>query len=180
VDWNGADSQRTRFRQLLKIREHGGPGTLLDYGCGYGALLAFLRDGGDPVRYVGYDLSPEMVAAADRLHRDDPGSRFTTERDSLAPADYAVASGVFSVKQAVPEEDWWRHVVATLADLAALSRRGFAFNMLTSYSDPPRMRPDLFYADPCRVFDHCKRTYSREVALLHDYGLYEFTVLVRS
>ena len=44
---------------------------------------------------------------------------------------------------------------------------------------PERMRPDLYYADPCRLFDHCKRRYSRHVALLHDYGLYEFTILVR-
>ena len=51
--------------------------------------------------------------------------------------------------------------------------------MLTSYSDPDRMRPDLYYGDPCRLFDHCKRRYSRHVALLHDYGLYEFTILVR-
>jgi len=29
------------------------------------------------------------------------------------------------------------------------------------------------------LFDYCKRTYSRDVALLHDYGLYEFTILVR-
>ena len=43
-----------------------------------------------------------------------------------------------------------------------------------------RMRDDLYYADPGFVFDHCKRRYSRHVALLHDYGLWEFTVLVRS
>jgi hypothetical protein len=41
------------------------------------------------------------------------------------------------------------------------------------------MRPDLYYADPRAIFDHCKRTFSRWVALLHDYGLYEFTILVR-
>jgi hypothetical protein len=51
--------------------------------------------------------------------------------------------------------------------------------MLTSYSDPDRMRSDLYYGDPCLFFDHCKRTYSKQVALLHDYGLYEFTVIVR-
>ena len=29
------------------------------------------------------------------------------------------------------------------------------------------------------MFDLCKRRYSPRVALLHDYPLYEFTVLVR-
>ena len=41
------------------------------------------------------------------------------------------------------------------------------------------MRPDLYYADPCFLFDYCQRRYSRWVAVLHDYGLYEFTIVVR-
>ena len=41
------------------------------------------------------------------------------------------------------------------------------------------MRSDLFYSDPCNLFDICKRKYSRNVALLHDYGLHEFTIIVR-
>lgn len=40
------------------------------------------------------------------------------------------------------------------------------------------MKDYLYYADPCFLFDHCKRNYSDRVALLHDYGLYEFTMLV--
>ena len=41
------------------------------------------------------------------------------------------------------------------------------------------MRPYLYYADPLFLFDYCKKKYSKSVALLHDYGLYEFTILVR-
>jgi hypothetical protein len=53
--------------------------------------------------------------------------------------------------------------------------------MLTSYSDSGRMarRPDLYFADPLFYFDYCKRNFSPDIALLHDYGLYDFTVLVR-
>ena len=42
-----------------------------------------------------------------------------------------------------------------------------------------RHQADLFYADPLHLFDRCKRTYSRFVTLLHDYPLYEFTIIVR-
>jgi hypothetical protein len=59
-----------------------------------------------------------------------------------------------------------------------LSRRGFAFNALTSYSDRDKQRDDLYYADPLHWFDHCKKHYSRYVSLLHDYPLFEFTILV--
>ena len=42
-----------------------------------------------------------------------------------------------------------------------------------------RRRDDLFYADPREVFDLCVRQFSPRVALLHDYPLFEFTVIVR-
>ena len=57
--------------------------------------------------------------------------------------------------------------------------RGFSFNCLTKYSDDTKMKDYLFYADPCQLFDYCKRNFSKQVALLHDYGLYEFTIIVR-
>jgi len=41
------------------------------------------------------------------------------------------------------------------------------------------MKDDLYYADPCYFFDYCKKKFSKNIALLHDYGLYEFTILVR-
>jgi hypothetical protein len=70
-------------------------------------------------------------------------------------------------------------VLETLHKLALLSRRGFAFNALTAHADPDRMRSDLYYADPAELLDYCLRHYSRDVALRHDYPLYEFTVSVR-
>ena len=51
--------------------------------------------------------------------------------------------------------------------------------MLSTYSDPDKRRDDLFYADPGSFFDLCKQRFSPRVALLHDYPLYEFTVIVR-
>ena len=59
------------------------------------------------------------------------------------------------------------------------SSRGFSFNCLTKYSDAEKMMDNLFYADPCDLFDYCKWNFSKQVALLHDYGLYEFTIIVR-
>ena len=59
------------------------------------------------------------------------------------------------------------------------STRGFAFNCLTAYSDADKMRDYLYYASPTWLFDMCKQRYARNVALLHDYGLYEFTLIVR-
>jgi SAM-dependent methyltransferase len=179
ADWNSIESQWLRFEQLLKVCGDTSI-DIVDYGCGYGALVDFLIEGGAAFRYSGYDAAPEMIDAARARHGSDPRCDFHSDRRNVAPRDFAVASGVLYVKQDADREAWWQYVTTVLDDLAALGRRGFAFNMLTSHNDPDRRRPDLFYASPEEVFEHCVRRYSRRVALLHDYPLFEFTILVRT
>ena len=185
VDWNSAASQVLRFDRLLQIVDAPPPGaalleaSLLDVGCGYGALLDTRRERGSPLHYRGFDVSAEMIAAAQARHAGDGHCAFTTDPAALRPATYAVASGIFNVKLHHPVAEWREYVLALLASLDAASARGFAFNMLSTYSDLARRRDTLYYADPSEMFDLCKRRYSARVALLHDYPLYEFTVLVR-
>ncbi len=177
VDWNGADSQHVRFRQLLRVIDDP-HATLGDYGCGYGALLPFARAEGFAGEFRGYDAAPAMVAAATERNAD-PLARFGETVDVLTGCRFVVASGVFNVKQEAGEAEWEEYVFGVLDELHALAPGGFAFNALTSYSDADKMRPHLYYPDPLRLFDRCKRRYSRQVALLHDYGLWEFTIVVR-
>lgn len=179
VDWNSAESQGRRFESLLTLLDRTRPFSINDYGCGYGALVQHLAESGLDFSYHGYDISSEMLGRGRELHAGRPGVRFSGDPAELRPADYTVASGLFNVKLSAHEDEWTAYVLDTIADLAALSRRGFAFNLLTAYSDPERKRGDLYYADPSYFFQHCKESYSRWVALLHDYGLYEFTIVVR-
>lgn len=181
VDWSSGESQRLRFDQLAKIWDGRGDEAIsvLDYGCGYGALVPYLRERGLAFSYTGFDVSPEMAASARQLY-GGPDAVFLTDEASLRQADYAVSSGVFNVKLDTPEEAWQEYVLGMLDRLAPLASRGFAFNVLSRYSDPERRRSDLYYADPLFLFDYCKTRFSKAVALLHDYPLYEFTLLVRT
>ena len=179
ADWNSSESQELRFHELLRICPSDNPFSINDIGCGYGALVPLLEELGKDFTYRGFDISTAMVAQARQTLGETEHWSFTDREDELEPADYAVASGIFNVKLAAQDEDWRRYVLKTLDRLDQLATLGFSFNMLTSYSDPDRMRPDLFYANPAEIFDECKQRYSPHVALLHDYGLWEFTVLVR-
>jgi SAM-dependent methyltransferase len=179
VDWRDEASQRIRFEQLLKLIEPRRDISLLDYGCGYGALCPIAAERVAPRRYVGFDLSNAMIEHARAAFAGRPWAEFTSRREELRPADFVVASGIFNVKLDSPVQTWKEYVFAEIASMAQYARHGFAFNVLTSYSDPDRQRSDLYYADPGEFFDLCKRRYSRNVALLHDYDLYEFTILVR-
>jgi SAM-dependent methyltransferase len=179
ADWNSPESQELRFEQLLKVCDLAKPFSMNDYGCGYGALAEYMTRKGCTFRYCGFDISADMLSKAIELQRGRSGCTFVREDSGLTVMDYTVASGIFNVRLGIGDSEWQDYVTHALGRLSELSEKGFAFNMLTKYSDPERMRPDLYYADPCRVFDQCKTRFSKQVALLHDYGLYEFTVIVR-
>jgi SAM-dependent methyltransferase len=179
VDWKSDEAQEVRFRQLLKICDGEGAFSINDYGCGYGALAHFMAEAGYEFTYCGFDVSERMVALARERNSDPRHWRFVSREADLEPADYTVASGLFGLRFEIDDATWTRYVLETLETLNRLSLRGFSFNMLTRYSDPPRMRPDLYYGDPGFYFDLCKQRFSRNVALLHDYEVYEFTILVR-
>jgi SAM-dependent methyltransferase len=178
VDWNGEESQHLRFKTLLQIvKDPTKPFTLLDYGCGYGSMYGYMQSCFTKFHFTGYDISEAMIHEARKQHPVGP-VLWNTQRDSTV-YDYAVASGIFNVRLKNDDAAWWDYISGELDWLNDHAVKGFAFNMLTSYSDADKKRDYLYYADPMRVFDHCKRKYSKFVALLHDYPLYEFTVLVR-
>ena len=179
VDWNGAESQRLHFEQLLKVLPASGRFSVNDFGCGYGALVDFLKERDLSFSYRGYDLNETMIASARRRYSGLAEVAFVVAERPLESADYGVASGVFTLRLGRSDAQCHADMEASLDALDATSRCGFAFNTLTSYSDADRMQDYLYYPDPCVLFDLCKRRYSRNVALLHDYGLYACTLLVR-
>ena len=120
-----------------------------------------------------------MVEQGRQMHAGKENCRFTSDENELVEMDYSIASGIFNIKLHHTQEEWTRYVLHTLGIMNQLARKGISFNLLTSYSDPEFMRPDLYYADPCFYFDYCKRHFSKNIALLHDYELYDFTILVR-
>jgi len=74
---------------------------------------------------------------------------------------------------------WKEYILETISILNQKSRLGFSFNALTKYSDVEFMKPELYYSDPSWLFDYCKTHFAKNVALLHDYSQYDFTILVK-
>lgn len=182
VDWNSEESQFLRFEQLLKVCSLNQDFSIIDYGCGYGAFLDFLISKKYKFKsYVGYDISSLMIEIAGKknIKNDKAKVFFCNTKSLMQPANFLCASGVFNVKQNIDPQLWESYVTATLKEFSTLSQQGFAFNLLSQYSDSDKMRSDLYYANPCFFFDFCKNNFSKNVSLLHDYDLYEFTILVK-
>ena len=167
-----------RFAQLAQVIT-APTYTINDIGCGYGAMYEFLAPNPALQQYVGIDIAAEMIEAGQRRYANNAQLTFIHGASPVTPATYSVASGIFNVRLQHDDTTWWTYLTNTLDVMHASSTHGFAFNCLTSYSDHDKMRDYLYYADPLAIFDHCKKHYAKDVALLHDYGLYEFTILVR-
>lgn len=179
VGWPDPEAQRVRFDKLAYVIDSArpaGPITVNDWGCGYGAMFRYLDERFTLEGYTGYDISSEMLAAA-RGHVDDPRARWVRGSEVTETADYGFVSGTFNVRMKASDAAWQLYIEDTLRQLAERSRRGFAFNLLTSYVD--WRKDDLFYADPAHFFRFCRENISRYVTLLHDYPLYEWTIVVR-
>ncbi len=179
VDWNSQEGQILRFEQLLKVCDTTHAFSIIDFGCGYGALFDYLQSQRVAVEYYGYDISEAMISQARKLHDRMSHCEFFTDPAHLQTRDYTVLSGIFNVKFQFADSKWKKYMLDTVNQIAATSEKGFAFNALTLYSNPEKRRADLYYADPLFWFDYCKKKFSNRVALLHDYPLYEFTLLIR-
>jgi SAM-dependent methyltransferase len=180
VDWPNTASQYLRFVQLLKIVDLGRPFSLNDFGCGYGALLEFLaiRHCDGLAAYYGTDISPKMVAVARQRWAAIEHATFEVDSRCSRVADYSLASGVFNIRLGHPLALWEAYLESILEDIHASSRLGFAVNFMLPH-DAQSNQNELYRSEPTRWIAFCEKL-GGSVQLLREYGLREFTLLVRT
>jgi len=180
VDWESAPAQELRFVQLLKLCNFAAPVSLNDIGCGWGALLGFLeRRVPGKVDYLGVDLSALMIDEARRTWAGHARAAFVVGGASPRSADYGIASGIFNVKLSQPVELWTAFVQAVLDDMHATSRRGFAVNFLAPLENAMAGAPELYRPAPEIWRGYCESKLGADVEVLANYGMREYTLLVR-
>jgi SAM-dependent methyltransferase len=180
VGWKDPEGQILRFDKLLELitdEDKRRAISVLDYGCGYGAMYEYMVKSGFQInKFYGYDISNVMLEEAkSRI----PVNIWEPRNDSKIQdqADYSFVSGTFNVMFETSKEEWDLFIKEKVKELYNASNKGVAFNVLSSYVD--WKANDLYYADPLYYFDYFKRNLSSYVTLLHDYPLYEWTLLIR-
>lgn len=167
-----------RFDQLFNSFNTKNVVSLNDLGCGYGTVLNYLSEREILLeKYYGYDISRPMLDALNPLQYPKLEiSKFCDSKLSTS-ADYSIACGIFNVKFSEKESVWTEYILSVLENLNKYSQKGFSFNLLSTYVD---FKMDhLYYGDPLFFLDYCKRNFSRYVSLLHDYPLWEWTLVVK-
>lgn len=124
---------------------------------------------------MGYDISEEMLHIA-KEYTNNEVSLICSDRITQE-ADYSITSGIFNAKFSYDDKIWLEYILEILHNMNEMSRKGFSFNMLTNFVD--YKNPNLYYADPNYFFDYVRKNFSKNLILLHDYDLWEWTILVR-
>lgn len=169
VGWTLPNIQIENFQALIEIWDKDPDATGLtinDLGCGYGALFTYIKDmpvmaGG---RYFGVDLNQRMIDAA-KAGITDSRAQFTVGDRLTEVADYTIASGTFTICRNASPIAWLNYVRENLRHLARMSKRGFAFNMLSPHLQPPTK--DMYLGEPTSFLDFCIRELSDKVTLMH-------------
>jgi hypothetical protein len=186
LSYNSVTSQNLRFKilsELFKFEVSDGF-SVHEVGCGLAHMRGYLLERGVGCEYSGSDICHEFIKSNRKKY---PECDFWLQDMSLnlcdicsdaKGKDYYVQSGAFNPIGRTNKEDWERFVFSIISNMFQMCSKGIAFNFLTLYSDEECRSGDLYYADPCFVFDWCKRNLSRFVTLIEDSPFYEFTILV--
>tara|TARA_X000001036_G_C20515973_1_gene740105 strand:+ start:334 stop:960 length:627 start_codon:yes stop_codon:yes gene_type:complete len=180
VGWNTNESQELRFEKLNSVIDDSSPSIRInDFGCGYGAHLQYLEKCDYRIKqYNGYDISKPMLKSANENLATFKGDlKLINSSEIITKADYTFVSGTFNVRFDDNDKAWINFIKNKLEEINCFSEKGFSFNLLTTYVD--YKEPHLFYGDPCYWFNYCKKHYSKKVSLLHDYDLWEWTMIVK-
>jgi SAM-dependent methyltransferase len=178
-DWPNDADQKKRYRIMSEMIDSGKKSSLLDFGCGTGMYIDFLREEKrfNDLDYTGLDISEGFVAIAkDKYPDTDFIVADLLEKELDSSFDYVIANGVFTVKDSVPYDemlDFWKKLSKKLF---AITRRGFAFNVMSKHVDWERQ--DLFHLSFDEMASYLKDHLSRHFLIRSDYGLYEYTVYV--
>ncbi len=169
VDASSQASLDVRYRALSEVVDLSNR-TVLEVGCGFGDLGAFICNRYAGVKYTGIDISPRVLERAKQIH---PNLRFERislqEFDDTQRFDVVVAQGIFYLLGDAAEEK----AVALIKKMFALATVAVAFSTISAWSD--RRDGGEYYADPANVLQQCSLL-TRNVVLRHDYHPGDFCI----
>jgi len=147
LGFRSKSSQAKRFEAMLALGDFDGA-RILDVGCGFGDLLAFLAERGIDPEYTGLDICEPMVERC--RERFERGAGLFLVGDALSfepdePYDYVIASGLFGLDSAGARD----RIRPTLERLFAWSSIGMGANFLSTCSPEPAEA--RVYMDPCKA-----------------------------
>ncbi|QIG51351.1 class I SAM-dependent methyltransferase [Nordella sp. HKS 07] len=180
VDWMREEMAHLSYDyalQLVRREHHGTRPTLLDVGCGYGALLSYAQDKGIDLDYTGIDIVPEMIGYARSLHKN--GNFICGDfllMNEMRRYDYVVCNGILTIKLRATTLDMDRYFNALVKKLYDCCNIGTCFNLMTNKVN--FQVENSYYRSPVETLAFCMSELSSKVVLNHDHPRYQFWTYV--
>lgn len=180
LGWKNLEAQEIRFEQLLRNFNLKNGISINDLGTGLGDIYNYIEKNNQGLEFTfhGYDIYDFMIEKCNVLFENKNNAFFhrINNNNEMSEADYTIASGIFNLKYNANNSEWENYIYKTIEEMYNKSKIGCSFNCLTSYSDKEFMKEELFYSDPLKMFDFCKKEITKNVSLNHDYGEFDFTI----
>jgi len=142
--------------------------SVLDVGCGFGDLGAWLAECKSDVRYKGIDINPALVEEGRKRYGLDLSAMNV---DSVPDGSYdlVVANGIFNFR--MQHEDHETYIRSMLRRFMTIARVGIAVDFMSIYVD--FSHPGAFHCPETLVVDAIKFRTKRYV-IRNDYLDYEY------
>lgn len=181
VDWGDKEwAAELRNRNMIAVvKNFENSPTMLDVGCGYGALGELIEQDRIQLRYSGIDVAENMISYAK--------SRFRTEFDFICmdfldwqpqcKYDYIVCNGILTQKLHATHLEMHQYSKRLIRKMFDCSNLGIAFNCMSTYVN--FQKDNLFYKNPSEMLAWCMSELSPHIRLDASYELwFEYTVYV--
>lgn len=140
--WGSVEGRTARFDALVRAANYRG-GSVVDYGCGTGALRAHLAALGYPFTYLGLDMNPAALPHGAQFRPIEP------DAVDFPEVDYVFASGVFQFADG-DDPHYYRRLVGSFFRRC---RVAVAVNFLSALRDDAARDPEELYLSPADAVD---------------------------
>lgn len=177
VDWHDKeDVVKKRYQIMLDIIPNNETKTLLDFGCGLGHLLEYIKENNlTHIEYNGLDISKKFIDVVSKKFNDTKFYHLDILGDNSIPQfDYIIMNGIFTEKRELSFEEMFEYFQKLLSVVFKKCNSGVAFNVMSKEVDWER--EDLFHLPMNLLAGFLTKNLSRNFIIRNDYGLYEYTV----
>jgi SAM-dependent methyltransferase len=173
LGWGGGQARQVeRFRAALGFTHYSTKevSSILDVGCGFGDLGAWLRGAYPTISYQGIDINPLLVEKGKAKHHLDLTTS-TIDSFLVHSHDLVVANGIFNFR--LRHEDHESYITRTLSGFLEHARIGIAVDFMSIYVD--FAHENAFHCPEELVIETVKK-YTRRYVIRNDYLDFEYMV----
>jgi len=183
VNWSTNKTQKIRFNKIYEAGYFNNK-KIHDVGCGLAHFYKFLKNKKIKFRYIGSDISEEMIRHAKSQSNsvDINLQRFNLLKINnkkllkKLSADFVIANGLFTVKVNFSNKYWWSYIKKMLKKMFYITKECLVFNLMKNNVD--YKDGHLYYQSIDPLLKFIEKNLSKKIIIKQDYPLYEFMVYI--